>query len=399
MALTVPACGAHAVAWRQQYRQGTKADRMLEEIQVCVPALISEESFLPPANLMKIVRAAQFEAIRFDQESVSRGLGISALLVQTESVASSMIEEIETDSINFLKATVGQKNSETGVAMAAGLDALKHVMANTTSQSPLNLNVFLDAHKKLMSSDVADSRYAGQIRDVYNWIGGSQFSPRNADYIPPAPDVLDTYLADLFIYVNRGDCEPLVQAAIAHAQFETLHPFTDGNGRIGRALISAMLKHHNLTTESVIPIACALVGARNSYINALETFRQGDAEPIVKLTALAVLCAAQTGREYLPELEVILDSWRYKAESRSGSAAIRILPLLLRTDTINVSQVARELEISVPAATEGISVLEARGILREITGRSRDRHWMAPDVVGMWSDYSAVVSSRFAQLV
>lgn len=399
MSISIPAFGSRSVAWKQQIRQGTRDDRTLNAITVSVPTSICDLALALPPETTHLVRQAQFEAIRFDQESASRGLGVSALLTQTESIASSRIEEIQSDSVNFLRATVGQKVSLDSIAMAAGLESLRFIIGHTEAHQPLILSTFLEGHRLLMRGDTSEERYAGAIRDVQNWIGGSQFSPRNADYIPPSPGDVPHAMSDLMSATQRTDLEPVVLAALVHAQFESVHPFTDGNGRMGRALISAVLKSQGLTTECVIPVASAFLGARTAYIESLESYRAGEAQPIITLTALAVLCAAQTGREFLPELEGILENWRHATAARAGSAPIRILPLLLRVDTLNVASVVSELKISAPAAAEGITVLEKLGIITEITGRSRDRYWVAPEIIELWSDYSAEVGSRFKKRV
>ena len=100
-----------------------------------------------------------------------------------------------------------------------------------------------------MQDDPGEVRYAGRIRDMQNWIGGSDYSPRDALYVPPPPETVEGYLDDLIRFANRNDLPVLSQAAVAHAQFESVHPFTDGNGRIGRALINAILRRRGATTE------------------------------------------------------------------------------------------------------------------------------------------------------
>lgn len=399
MAILIPPFGNQTVVWKQQARQGSRADRTLSRIEVAVPTRIKDLAIALNSKTGELVREAQFEAVRFDQESISRGLGISALLMQTESIASSRIERIGADSLTYLRATVGQKLTPESVAMAAGLKALKYVISNTEYLKPLDLDVILEGHRLLLADDQVEQRYAGVIRDVQNWIGGSQFSPRNADYIPPAPHAVKASIKDLFSATARRDLEPIVLASLIHAQFESIHPFTDGNGRMGRAIISALLKACGLTTQSVIPVASAYLGDRKKYIQALESYRAGDAEPIITITALAILCASQTGREYLPELAGLLDHWRHKIDARAGSAAARILPLLLTNDTLNIGTITAQLEISTPAANDGIAALEASGVVVEITGRTRDRYWVAPEIIDLWSEYSAEVGDRFSRLV
>ncbi|MEZ5380500.1 MAG: Fic family protein [Microthrixaceae bacterium] len=120
---------------------------------------------------------------------------------------------------------------------------------------------------------------------VQNWIGGSDYTPRGAVYVPPPPETVANYMADLVEFVGRDDMPALLQAALAHAQFESIHPFTDGNGRIGRALINAVLRRRGSTTEVVVPVASGLVAHRDRYFGALTSYRGGDIAPLISLFA------------------------------------------------------------------------------------------------------------------
>ena len=142
-----------------------------------------------------------------------------------------------------------------------------------------------------MHDDALESAAAGELRTVQNWIGGSDFSPRGALYIPPPPETVPGYMDDLVTFADRSDMPALLQAAIAHAQFESIHPFTDGNGRIGRALINTILRRRGATTRVVVPLASALVARRENYFDALGSYRSGDLAPLA-----ASLCAGPGSR-------------------------------------------------------------------------------------------------------
>src|SRR4029079_1258548 len=144
------------------------------------------------------------------------------------------------------------------IAMAAATTALQAMIATVGPNAPIRLSAITSGHAPLMHPDALESSPAGELRTVQKWIGGSDFSPRGALCIPPPPETVPGYMDDLVTFADRSDMPALLQAAIAHAQFESIHPFTDGNGRIGRALINTILRRRGATTRVVVPLASAL---------------------------------------------------------------------------------------------------------------------------------------------
>jgi Fic family protein len=198
---------------------------------------------------------------------------LSGLLLRTESVASSRIENINASGDDYARALHGNQANASAVSMVAPSRALESLIAAVTASRNIELQDLLTAHRSLMANEPGEERNAGRIRDVQNWLGGSDYSPRGALPAPPPPDLLDDLLADLIAFANRRDLPSLLQATLAHAQFETLHPFTDGNGRIGRAMVNAILRARGTTTTIVVPIASALVTRRDAYFEALDAYR------------------------------------------------------------------------------------------------------------------------------
>ncbi|CCQ15682.1 putative uncharacterized protein [Rhodococcus sp. AW25M09] len=129
----------------------------------------------------------------------------------------------------------------------------------------MSLDTFRDAHQFLMAPDFYTAKDIGALCDVQNWIGGSDYTTSNALYVPPPPDLVPELMDDLLVFANRTDMPIIAQAAIAHAQFESIHPFTDGNGRVGRALISAILRRRGLTRRITVPLALAMLADTTRY--------------------------------------------------------------------------------------------------------------------------------------
>ncbi len=217
--------------------------------------------------------------------------------------------------------------------------------AHRRIRTTITLDEILAAHRALMEADPDPSErpYAGRVRDVQNWIGGSQYSPRGALYVPPPPEEISALLDDLIAFSNRDDVEPVTQAAIAHAQFESIHPFTDGNGRIGRALIGAILRRRGVTPHTVLPVASALAADTTHYFSLLTAYRTGDAAPIVTDLALCVETAAREARGTARVFARYEAAWREQASPRAGGPADRILPVLLSLPVFTVEQLVHEL--------------------------------------------------------
>jgi Fic family protein len=209
------------------------------------------------------------------------------------------------------------------------------IAANTAAmQSAVALADKLDAdsilqmHRALMKT--VDPKEAGKWRTQQVWIGGSPFGPSAAMYVAPHHDRVPAAIDDLIAYMKRDDIPVLIQAAIAHAQFETIHPFTDGNGRTGRALIHALLRGNGLTRNVTVPVSAGLLADTDAYFDALTTYRDGDPEPIILAAANASFKAIANGRQLVADLRRIRESWRERIPARSHSATWEIADLLMR---------------------------------------------------------------------
>lgn len=172
--------------------------------------------------------------------------------------------------------------------------------------------------------------------------------------------------------MRRTDLSPLPQIAVAHTQFETIHPFNDGNGRTGRALVHLMLKHLGATTRTTLPISAGLLSNTNSYYRALTAYRQGDANPIVLSFAEATFAAIANGRQLAAELAAIVHGWQARLTVRRDSVVWRLLPILIVQPVVTSAFVQETCQVSQPAADRALRHLSDHGIL---TSRSEhDQH-------------------------
>lgn len=288
---------AHRVVpWRQASRGGSIRDRTLGEATVALPPRIAGIEPLIPNRLGARMDDAIREIVALDETHGADLASLSTLLLRAESVASSKIERIEASLDDYARALHGVRANPSATSMVASTRALRDLIGSAETEHGVSLDAICRAHRILMADDPHERTYAGRLRDVQNWIGGSDHSPRNALYVPPPPDTVPDYMDDLVEFANRRDLNVVAQAAIAHAQFESIHPFTDGNGRIGRALINTILRRRGVTRRVVIPLASALVARRDHYFDVLGRYRAGDAGPIIDSFATASAIAADESR-------------------------------------------------------------------------------------------------------
>ena len=315
--------------WKQSRRAGTREDRMLTEIEVALPPMIAILDYELPPDLAVDAERTSFD-IAFTEGAAGPQLGaLGRFLIQTESVSSSKIEQVDATTEDFARALAGSRANDSATSMVAVTGALTEMVSDAGRTGMITIEGILAAHKTLMEHDPTDGRFAGQVRTVQNWILGSDYSPRGAIHIPPPPETLGDYLDDLMLYANRNDVPALVQAAVVHAQFESIHPFTDGNGRIGRALINAVLRRRGVTRETVVPIATALVADREGYFRLVNDYREGALGPFVRSLASSALIASEESRVTAERFRDLTEEWREVATPRAGSALESLVNALL----------------------------------------------------------------------
>jgi len=235
---------------------------------------------------------------------------------------------------------------------------------------------------------------AGRWRDAQVWIGGDTFGPHGAEFVPPHQDHVPGLMSDVVQFARRTDLPLLPQAAIAHAQFETIHPFPDGNGRTGRAFVHAMLRRHGLTRNVTVPVSAGLLTNTSSYFEALTAYRDGQPAPIVERFATAAFAAVANGRQLVSELRAIRSLWDDAISTRRGAAAWQLADVLVRQPVIDAATAARELDVTPQNAQRAIAALVAAGVLDEFTGFARNRMWQAREVLDALDDFAARAGRR-----
>jgi Fic family protein len=364
--------------WTQTHRGGTREDRTLRSITVSLPPMIAVLDVVVAAELAAELEATMREISRLDSAHGGDLAALGTLLLRTESVASSKIEHVEASLDDYARALHGIRANSSAVSMVAATSALGALIGAVSLGSPIELSGITAAHEALMRAEPGEAPYAGRLRTVQNWIGGSDYSPRGALYVPPPQETVVDYMSDLIAFANRDDLPALVQAAIAHAQFESIHPFTDGNGRIGRALINAILRRRGATTRVVVPLASALVAQRDRYFDVLDSYRAGDLGPLIVTFALSSRVAAVESRVTADRLSEIPREWRDAVGPlRRGSAAAKILSLLPSHPIVSADDLVSLVDAPRSSVFGAVNRLRDAGVLRPLTDRKRDQVWGA----------------------
>lgn len=382
-----PAQGVETLPWQQQVRGGTREDRMMRSVDASVPPFIAELDYAPSLDEMLASESALLAVVQADTDAEGHSAALSRFMVRSESAASSKIERIDATAQDYAKAIAGNKGNSSATSMVAASHALHALITTVGEVGRFELEFLISAHRALMVDDHEEADYAGRIRDMQNWIGGSDHSPRGALHVPPAPARVDALMDDLLAYLNRDDVPALVQAAIGHAQFESIHAFTDGNGRIGRALVSAVLRRRGVTKNAVVPLAGGLLAQRDGYFTALGSYRLGDPAPLILLFAQSARVAATASRDTIARLQSMPGDWRTEIKPRTGSIAEKLIDAFYEHPVRSVHEIDEVASDTTRSQTyRVIDTLVDAGFLEEITGRKRDRVWAASEVLAELDD-------------
>lgn len=316
-------------------------------------------------------------------EGVSRTMDPDRLLylyVRKEAVLSSQIEgtqstlsdllEYENDAAPGTPLDDVQEVSRYVAALYHGLGRIQR------GELPLSLRLIREIHGVLMQEGRGSVQNPGEFRRTQNWIGGTR--PGNARFVPPPPHQMMAALDNLekFLHDAYGRTAPIIKAGLAHAQFETIHPFLDGNGRIGRLLISLVFGAERLLTRPFFYFSLYLKENRADYYDALQRVRtHGDWEGWMHFYLVGVEAVARQAADTTLALRTLFeeDQQRVTGLGRAAGSALRVYDLLRQRIVLSAPRAAGELGLTWPTVNAALRRLERLGIAREATGRSRDR--------------------------
>jgi Fic family protein len=326
---------------------------------------------------------------------------LARILLRAEAVASSRIEGLNIGARRLLHAEA--PSDVTATEVLGNIDAMVFAVGAVEAGDPITVDLLLDVHRRLLAGLWLE-QYAGKVRDRQNWIGGSSYNPCSAAYVPPPPELVEELLNDLCAFCCTDDLPAVVQAAIAHAQFETIHPFVDGNGRTGRALIHLVLRRRGLTLRVLPPVSLILATWAKTYVNGLNGVRYrgpatskeahvGMNQWIAQFAGACTRAVADAGK-FEARARDIENSWRERVRTvRKNSAADLILRALPGAPVVTVNSAAVLIGRTYPAANKAISQLVDAGVLKQINIGRRNRAYEAPEMIAAFTHLERQLAS------
>ena len=346
----------------------------LTTLQVSISPQLSEEIATVERRVLGLAQA----------DGITELEDLSRFLLRSEAIASSQIEGIAPAAKQVALAEIGEAEDIRGISDAAKLVARNMtVVREASDRLARSQSVTVTDLEQLQKALLGTDHPAVGIRTVQNWVGTSNYHPIGAEYVPPAPGLVPDLLEDLLSYLNGATHGPLVQAALVHAQFESIHPFVDGNGRVGRALIHTVLTRRGLTSSGLLPVSLVLASFREQYVAALNDLRfDGSPEAPenarriaewIRIFSRAVDEAVTQAEDLRAELLLLAEQWRERLEAfraannytralRSDSGVARILGRLAGTPVLTVKTASQIYGLSVQNASEALTQLADAGI-------------------------------------
>lgn len=341
-----------------------------------VPPFIAAAAVGVSPEVAALADDATAELARFDAEVGIIAAPFTSILLRSESASSSEVEHLTASARQVGLAELGAAASVNARLVVANVRAM---------QAALDLSDRLDEPAVIAMHDAllrdTAPQFVGRWRGQQVWIGGGSISPHAATFVPPHHERVPGLMRDLVVFAERTDVPVLVLAAIAHAQFETIHPFPDGNGRTGRALLQGMLRHGRITRNVAVPVSAGLLRDPEAYFTALGDYRAGSIDAIVTVVADASFAAVTNGRTLVGDIRSAGDRWNGAVRARSDSSVHRLLSYLQSQPVVNAKTVSAALEVTEVTAQNGIDRLVEAGILSKASGGERNRIWHATEIV------------------
>lgn len=387
-----PSITYETCAWNRDYDDLAlipkgRRRKILPTYEAAVPAAIAQQAVSLSTELERRIAEVEVAVARFDEAQGARDWDLPALLLRSESSSSSQIERLTSSVSNVALAELTEKAPENALLIEGNVAAMREAVGQS---GPVNIGSICGIHDALM----AGTAERQGLRDEQVWIGGSPYSPHGASFVPPYEKRIPGCLDDLIAFGGREDVSPVAKAAIFHAQFETIHPFTDGNGRTGRALVHRMLANDEILLHSTLPVSAGLLHDVERYMGALDAYHAGDIEPMICCLVDALELAVVIGSRIAFDADAVLDAWAAANTDRAGSASHDLPALLVEQPVVNAAYVAAHLEITDRAARSLVEAACERGILSKMGNAKRGAFYQAGELVGILEEASSLQGIR-----
>ena len=387
-----------------------RRDRLSCDYEAYLPDSLVGRAVVLEGPVAADVSEAEAALTRFGLEvgALADSEALARLLLRTESVASSRIEGLEVGARLLLHADAGRRLGEsprdvTAADVLGNIDAMVYAVESVAAGDPITVELLLEAHRRLLAGTRLEEQ-GGRLREEQNWIGGSAFNPCSAEYVPPPPEAVPGLLGDLCGFCSEDALPAVAQAAIAHAQFETIHPFVDGNGRVGRALIHLILRRRGVVSRVLPPVSLILATWSGEYIAALTATRyRGSADSKaaeeglnrwVGLFAAATRRAVADADAFEERIQLLERAWRERlGRVRGGSAADLLLRRLPGAPVVTVQSASELIGRSGQATNQAVARLTEAKVLTQTTVGRRNRAFEAREVIRAFTDLERQLAS------
>ena len=388
-----------------------RRDRASCDYEAYVPDLLVRRPVRLDGDVAADVAEAEAAISRFDAQAIALAdtEALARLLLRAESVASSKIEGLEIGGRRLLRAEAAAELGEdqrdvTATEVLGNIQAMIWALGVVRPGDDITVDQLVEAHRRLLAGTPLEE-YAGTIREEQNWIGGSSFNPCSASFVPPPPEIVRDLMEDLCAFCNTDDLPAIVQAALAHAQFETIHPFVDGNGRIGRVLIHLVLRRRTLAVRVLPPISLILATWSDDYIAGLTATRYvgkpssdlaiTGANRWVALFATACRRAVEDAETFERRVSALQTKWRDRlGKLRARSAADLLIEALPGAPIVTVKGAAELVGRTYQATNEAIDRLVEAKILKQVNVGRRNRAFEAPELIRTFAELERQLASQ-----
>lgn len=367
----------------------TRRRKITSTYKAAIPLSIAQRSLGIPKDLAVRLDEVLLLLVRFDAQQEKRGCNVPALLLRSESAASSQIEHLTSSVRNVALAELAGDAPQNARLIAGNIAAMRTALDIT---GPLDSDGILAIHQALIEK--SGMGYAGKFREEPVWVGGDSVSPHGALFVPPAYTRLPGLLDDFVRFVRRDDLHPIAKAAIAHAQFETLHPFVDGNGRTGRTLLHRILKEEEVLGHSALPVSAGLLHNIDAYMDSISAYQQGDPIAVIEQVVSALELAVAVGGMVAQKLDEVFDSWGERIRGRKDAAIWKLPQLLAEQPVVSAAYVAERAGITPRAASSAISRARECGILRPVGAGARSVYYQADELIEVLEEVSSIQGIR-----
>ena len=351
--------------------------------------------------LAMAARAERELGILDDRLSPELGLGpVEWLLLRSESLSSTHIEGIRCTTRDLLVydgagILSGDAMPARGVAEAS--TRLWRAIREFSPRRPIDLDDLCELNESFLIGTPSEG-LGGSLRTVQNWIGDARPTLRTATFVPPPPDEVEPLMEDLLRFCNESALPSVAVAAMSHAQFETIHPFADGNGRTGRALIQLILRSRGVISHTVVPLSAALVSDRDRYVAEMLPFQTAghvcDPNGFIRYLCRQCVRASRAAMAFQRQVGEIRESWGRRVRVRRGSVAYKLLDILPYRPVLTVGTACEATDASERNVRDGLQSLTNHAILEPVRQGTRTKAYVASDIVDLLDRFEAMVDAR-----